>query len=166
MSGSVPSAEDVFKTLNDYAVSYIVVGGIAALMHSSPYPTFDTDVCPETSRENLDRLASALRQMNARIFTDAVPEGLPFSPDASFLAENPILNLITDFGRVDLISMPAGSQGYPDLARDAITVMIDDLPVKVASLPDVIRTKAAVTSRDDPSLPVLREILERSRRRS
>lgn len=161
----VPSPEDVFKVLNDHGVDYIVVGGIAALMHSSPYPTFDTDVCPETSPENLERLAAALRAMDARIFTDAAPAGLPFSPDASFLRENPILNLVTRYGRVDLISEPAGSQGYPDLARDAITVMIDALPVKVASLEDVIRTKAAV-ARDDPSVPVLREILDRSRRRS
>lgn len=160
----LPSPEDVFKTLNDHEVSYIVVGGIAALMHSSPYPTFDTDVCPETSMANLGRLADALRVMDARIFTERAPEGLPFSPDAVLLGENPILNLITRFGRVDLISRPAGSDGYPDLARDAITVMIDDLPVKVASLEDVIRTKAAVVSRDDPSVPVLREILARSRR--
>ena len=68
MTGSVPSPEDVFKTLNDHGVAYIVVGGIAALMHSSPYPTFDTDVCPETSPENLERLAAALRQMDAKIF--------------------------------------------------------------------------------------------------
>lgn len=161
----VPSPEDVFKTLNDHGVDYIVVGGIAALMHSSPYPTFDTDVCPETSPENLERLAAAVRAMDARIFTDAVPAGLPFSPDATFFRENPILNLVTRYGRVDVISEPAGSNGYPDLARDAITVMVDALPVKVASLQDVIRTKAAV-ARDDPSVPVLREILDRSRRES
>ena len=97
--------------------------------------------------------------------SDPVPEGLPFSSDPTFLRENPLLNLITRYGRVDIISMPAGSQGYPDLSRDAVTVMIDELPVKVASLADVIRTKAAVDSRDDPSLPVLRAILDRSRSR-
>lgn len=52
--------------------------------------------------------------------------------------------------------------GYPDLERDAITVMIGALPVKVASLAEVIRTKAAVT-RDDPPVPVLREMLARYR---
>lgn len=164
MTTGLPSPEDVFRTLNDHGVDYVVVGGIAALMHSSPYPTFDTDVCPETSSENLERLAQALDAMDARIFTDPVPEGLPFAPDETFLRENPILNLVTRYGRVDIISKPAGSDGYPDLARDAITVMIDELPVKVASLEDVIRTKAAVTSRDDPAVPVLREILARSRR--
>lgn len=166
MSRLVPSPEDVFKVLNDHEVSYVVVGGIAALMHSSPYPTFDTDICPETSAGNLERLAAALIAMNARIFTDAEPEGLPFAPDAAFLRDNPLLNLITDFGRVDLISVPAGSSGYTDLTRDAITVMLDELAVQVASLEDVIRTKAAVTGRDDPAVPVLREILARSRRRS
>lgn len=160
---ALPSPEEVFRTLNEYGVDYIVVGGIAALMHSSPYPTFDTDVCPETSSENLGRLVEALTAMEARIFTEPVPEGLPFSPNEDFLRENPILNLVTRFGRVDIISKPAGSEGYPDLARDALTVMIEDLAVKVASLEDVIRTKAAVTTREDPSVPVLREILARSR---
>lgn len=163
MTPAVPSPENVFRTLNEHDVRYVVVGGIAALMHSSPYPTFDTDICAETSSSNLEHLADALRAMDARIFTEAEPEGLPFSPNPAFLAENPILNMITRYGRVDLIAKPAGSDGYPDLARDAVTVEIDELRVSVASLADVIRTKAAVTSRDDPSLPVLREILARTR---
>lgn len=164
MNDQLPSPEDVFRVLNEHGVDYIVIGGIAALMHSSPYPTFDTDVCPETSSENLERLSQALRSMDAKIFAEPVPEGLPFSPDLVFLRENPILNLVTRFGRVDVISKPAGSAGYPDLRRDAITVTIDELTVPVASLEDVIRTKSAVTSREDPSVPVLREILARSKR--
>ena len=166
MTRGLPSPEDVFRTLNEHGVDYIVVGGIAALMHSSPYPTFDTDVCPETSNANLGRLSQALEAMDARIFSDPVPEGLPFSSDPAFLRENPILNLITRYGRVDIILTPAGSDGYPDLKRGSVTVMIDDLAVRIASLEDVIRTKSAVTSREDPSIPVLRQILARSKRRS
>ena len=158
---ATPFPEGIFESLSRHGVRYVVVGGIAALMHNSPYPTFDTDVCPASDEANLERLASALKEMEARVFAPDLPEGIPFDPDARFLAENRLLNLVTRFGRLDLIFEPAGSGGYPDLKRDAVTVQIKDLNVAVASLADVIRTKEAVPDRQDPSLAVLRELLSR-----
>ncbi len=154
-----PFPEAIFEVLSRHAVRYIVVGGVAALMHNSPYPTFDTDVCPAADERNLARLAEALKDMDARIFTTDEPSGIPFDPNAVFLRENRLLNLVTDFGRLDVILEPAGSGGYQDLRRDAVSVRIKELDVQVASLADVIRTKEAVPIRQDPSLPVLRDLL-------
>jgi hypothetical protein len=41
--------------------------------------TRDVDVTPSTTRENLHRLAAALHELDARIRTEAVPDGLPFN---------------------------------------------------------------------------------------
>jgi hypothetical protein len=160
-----PFPEGIFASLSRHKVRYIVVGGIAALMHDSPYPTFDTDVCPASDGANLKRLAVSLKEMSARIFTDAEPEGLPFDPDARFLADNRLLNLTTCWGRLDIILEPAGSTGYADLRRDALTVHIGEIAVEVASLADVIRTKEAVPGRQDPSLPILRDLLSQTMKR-
>jgi hypothetical protein len=66
--------------LDRHGVEYLIVGGYAARMHGSTRPTRDVDVTPATTRENLDRLAAALRELDARIRTDAVPEGCLSAP--------------------------------------------------------------------------------------
>lgn len=155
----VPDPQAVFAVLDEHDVEYIVIGGIAALMHDSPYPTFDTDICPATSDGNLTRLAAALRTIRARVFTDDEPGGIAASFDARSLQNVEILNLVTDHGRLDIVLHPAGSSGYPDLRQDAVVVTVGGIEVLVASLADVIRTKEAA-GRADPSLPVLRRLLE------
>jgi hypothetical protein len=74
-------------SLNRYHVRYVIIGAFAAIAQQAPIPaTRDIDVTPEASQENLARLSQALIDLGARIRTEAVPDGLPFSHDASSLA--------------------------------------------------------------------------------
>jgi predicted nucleotidyltransferase len=153
--------EEILRILNKHQVRYVVIGGFAAIIHGSDIPTTDVDITPEESAENLERLSNALREMNARVWTQPVPEGLPFDHDATSLADVQILNLVTDHGRFDITRTPAGTQGYEDLHRDAVTVRIYDLDVPVASLADVVRSKeAAGRPKDLQFLPPLRRLLD------
>jgi hypothetical protein len=45
----------VVGALNRHGVRYLLVGGVGAALHGSPLRTGDTDVCPATDAENLDR---------------------------------------------------------------------------------------------------------------
>jgi hypothetical protein len=91
---------------------------------------------------------------------------VPFGHDARSLAEVPVRNLLTDAGRLDITLVPSGTQGYPDLSRDAVVFEVGDLAVSVASLADVIRSKeAAGREKDRLVLPLLRRLLERERER-
>jgi hypothetical protein len=129
-------------------------------VHGSPFPTEDLDITPEASAANLARLSDALRELKARIRTDAVPEGLPFGHDATSLAAAGVWNLLTRYGPLDISFVPNGTTGYSDLIRDAGTVNVHDIAVPVASLADVIRSKqAANRPKDQRVLPILREIL-------
>ena len=68
---------------------------------------------------------------------------------------------MTTAGRVDLSFHPAGTGGYGDLKQHAVTIEIGDVPVRVASLSDVIRSKeAAGRERDRAALPTLRLLQE------
>jgi hypothetical protein len=78
--------ERLFATLHRHKVVYVLIGGLAAVFHGSPFSTEDADITPDTDGANLIRLAAALRELNARIRTEAVPEGLPFACDAQALA--------------------------------------------------------------------------------
>ena len=157
----------LFEVLDRHKVVYVLIGGLAAVYHGSPFPTEDADITPKNDRPNLIRLAAALREINARIRTEAVPEGLPFACDAEALASAPTWNLTTDVGDVGVAFQPAGTQGYPDLRRDATAAQLYNVTVHIASLSDVIRSKqAANRPKDQRVLPTLREILAtRAKRR-
>ena len=66
----------LLATLHRHKVAFVLIGGLAAVYHGSPFPTEDADITPDTDDVNLDRLASALRELNARIRTESVREGL------------------------------------------------------------------------------------------
>lgn len=150
----------LFEVLDRHGVIYILIGGLAAVYHGSPFPTEDADITPQFDDDNLARLAAALRELNARVRTESVPEGLPFACDAQGLAAARMWNLVTDAGDLDVSFEPSGTTGYPDLRRDATAAQLYDVTVHVASLGDVVRSKqAADRPKDRRVLPVLREIL-------
>ena len=55
----------ILKVLAEHGVRYVLVGGIAATLRGSPSMTYDIDVAPELSSDNLERLAAALRDLGA-----------------------------------------------------------------------------------------------------
>ena len=140
-----------------HKVRYVVIGGLGAVLHGSPIVTQDVDICPARDRENLDRLAAALRELNARLRVAGVPEGIPFPYEGAFLLNVQLLNVITPFGDLDLSYEPAGTTGYDDLVRNAVIYEIAGRKVAVASLDDIIRSKeAANREKDRAALPTLR----------
>ncbi len=158
----------MLTALQEAGVQFVLVGGMAAILHGDVGVTIDLDVVPEREPENLDRLAIALRTLEARIRTEGAPEGLPFDCSGGFfrnLALDSILNLTTPAGDLDLTFRPSGTEGYRDLRRDAIEIeAADGVSILVASLADVIRSKeAAGREKDRTALPRLRRLLDRTR---
>jgi hypothetical protein len=154
----------ILACLHRHGVEFVLIGGVAAVAHGSSLATFDTDITPRRSPDNLDRLASALRELGARIRTSADPVVFPI--DGGFLAAQPtMLNLTTDAGDLDLTFAPAGfPRGFEDLRDGAVEVALVDGPrTAVASLADVITSKAAAArDKDRAALPYLRALLERT----
>ena len=152
----------LLETLQRHHVVYVLIGGLAALFHGSPFPTEDADIAPANDSDNLARLAAALRELNARIRTESDSEGVAFVCDARTLAGAQTWNLVTDAGDLDIAFRPSGTDGYQDLHRDATAEVLYDTTVEIASLADVIRSKqAANRPKDQRVLPTLREILAR-----
>ncbi len=159
-------AEEIFAGFSRNGVAYVVVGGLAAVLHGSPLATFDVDVCPSRDPGNLERLAKALREMDAKIRTADAPDGLPFACDARFLARVSLLNLVTRFGDLDLAFTPSGTKGYAELEPNATRMNVRNLEIPVASLDDVIRSKeAAGRDKDRAVLPVLRRLKDEIEKR-
>lgn len=157
--------EAMLRVLERHRVRYVVIGGIGATLHGSPLPTRDADICPAADGANLDSLAGARREMEARIRTADAPDGLAFSCDAAFLRQMKLLNLTTRFGDLDLSFEPAGTGGYADLCERSIDYDLGDgLVVPVAALEDIISSKeAANREKDRQALPTLRLLLRKRR---
>jgi hypothetical protein len=156
----------ICSILLEEEVEFVVLGGFAAIVRGSSLPTKDIDVIPSRDRSNLDRLGRALTRMNAmiRISDDPVPTKI----DGGFLANMPhMLNLVTDFGEMDLTFSPAGSTGdFKGWKKGATLEVIEDgLTVLVASLDDIIDSKrAANRPKDQMALPYLESLRDEIRR--
>jgi hypothetical protein len=50
----------VFSSLRKHQVNYIIIGGIAAILHGVPRATFDLDILIEATPDNAQRLLDAL----------------------------------------------------------------------------------------------------------
>jgi hypothetical protein len=159
----------LLEVLVRHQVRFVVIGGIAAISQGYPLPTEDVDVTPSRDRENLERLARALRELGARLRTASDPTGVSFPIDANMLRRGESWTLRTRLGDLDVVFVPAGTQGFDDLSRDATLTDLGTsrpVPVLVASLADVIRSKeAANREKDRAQLPALRRTLEIVRER-
>ncbi|MFL5438783.1 MAG: hypothetical protein ACJ79W_06460, partial [Myxococcales bacterium] len=51
----------IVELLSSHKIEFIVVGGLAAIVHGSPRLTQDVDVVYSRSAENLQRIVDALR---------------------------------------------------------------------------------------------------------
>ncbi|HUE85967.1 MAG TPA: hypothetical protein VMO26_07790 [Vicinamibacterales bacterium] len=163
---TVLQPDDLFESLNRHGVRYVLIGGLAAVLHGSPLPTVDADICPANDDDNLARLAAALEDLDARIRTPDTPSGVRFPREAAFLAGVELLNLTTRAGDLDLAFTPAGTSGYADLSTRAVGMSVRQMTIPVASLADVIRSKeAANRPKDRRTLPVLYQLLEEIQRR-
>ena len=150
----------VLAILEAHGVDFVLIGGFAGIYHGSPFPTQDIDITPDSLRDNLNRLSTALTELSARITTADVPEGLPFSHTGESLGAAGIWNLTTDAGELDISLVPSGTQGFDDLSRDAEAATIYGVTIRIASLADIIRSKqAANRPKDQRVLPTLRELL-------
>jgi uncharacterized nucleotidyltransferase DUF6036 len=54
--------QSVFASFQSHDVRYVVIGGIAAVLHGVPRATFDLDILIEATAPNAERLLQALRE--------------------------------------------------------------------------------------------------------
>jgi hypothetical protein len=156
---------EILEVLERHRVLYVVIGGLAAELRGSPYVTRDVDVTPARTRENFVRLAAALHELDAKLRVVDRVEPLEIVLDERSFDEGTTWTFVTKHGYLDVALLPDGTAGYEDLRRGATRERLSDtITISVAALADVIRSKeAAGREKDRVVLPVLRQVLERSR---
>lgn len=129
------------ETLVEHGVRFVIIGGVAAQLLGAPVATFDIDICYARDRENLDVLAEALRELDAR--RRGAPDNVPFRLDARTLEAGDHFTFATEAGPLDILGTPAGAEGYDALASASRRVRVREIEVLIASLEDLMRMKKA-----------------------
>ena len=151
--------ERLIGTLARHRVKFVLIGALAARLHGFPRLTADADITPASDKENLGRLAAALNDLDAKVYTESVPEGLPFDRSATMLARAAMWNLVTNAGRLDIAFTPSGTKGYKDLADGAERFEAFGVHFLAASLDDIIRSKeAAGRAKDEEDVLILKAL--------
>lgn len=142
-------ADEILKRLTARGVDFVVIGGIAAVLHGSAHATYDLDICYATDAGNLAALGEILVALGARL--KGTDEPVPFVPDASTLRKVELLTMATPEGELDVLSRPRGSPGYEALRRKADRFDLGGFSVLVASIDDLIAMKQAAGRQKDLS---------------
>jgi predicted nucleotidyltransferase len=129
------------RRLNENDVRYVLIGGLAMMLHGSAHITEDIDIGYARSAANFAALAGALRSMNARLRN--VPRDLPFVLDARTFVNTQNLTLETDLAPFDLLGYIPGVDDFDQLFERAILTQLDGIAVRIASLDDIIAMKRA-----------------------
>ncbi|MDD4891144.1 MAG: nucleotidyltransferase [Phycisphaerae bacterium] len=154
----------ILRRLRENNVEFVVIGGIAAVLHGSSLVTEDLDVACPLSEANAQRLHTALDDLHP--VHRMTPTGKPLTESPAELAKFQNLYLRTDLGQVDFLGEVAGIGGYEEVRENAIVVDIAGVSCRVLSLPALIRAKEAMgRERDWRAVVQLQAILDRVRQK-
>jgi hypothetical protein len=159
--------EQLQRTLHEHGVDYVIVGGLAAAAQGAGRVTFDIDVVPDWSTENLGRLADALQALNAKLRVPDSPDPVDFPLEARSLRGFDVSTWRTDSGDLDvIIGTPTAVRGrfagFDELIERAHSLEAYGLRILVADLKDIIESKEALAREPDlVALPELRRLQAR-----
>lgn len=131
-----PDVPQLLRALSEADCIYVMVGGMAAVLHGSPIVTTDCDLAIAFSSENRSKLVQALAPYHPR----------PLRPAPNWEWDEkcimtPWTLLMTDLGRVDLLIRLHGIDSFSGLFDRSTSAKIYGVPVRFASLIDLIDMK-------------------------
>ena len=129
------------------------------MLNGAPLNTFDVDIVCARDESNVNRLMSALEEMEAvyRMQPDR-----KLKPSADRLRTTGHKLLLTKFGPLDVLGTIGNSRSYDDLLPNSMEVAIDsEWVVQVLNLATLIKVKEEVGAPKDLAvIPILRRTLE------
>jgi hypothetical protein len=124
--------QDVFKFFQQHEVKYVVIGGVASVLHGVPRATFDLDILIEATTENVRRLLTAL-------------ENAGFGTATLTNVQDVLANEITVFNdrvRIDVQTCTPGVS-FQDVWKKRKTITYSGQQLFIMSKEDLIRSKRA-----------------------
>jgi hypothetical protein len=140
-------AVQVCEALNRTGANYLVIGGIACILHGYVRATSDVDVLIERTLPNSARVLEALA---------SVGYGFAREWAAEEILKRPI-TVIGDDPAVDVFTV-AWKVKYEQAVKRSSVVEVDGVPIPLIAIDDLIETKRTGRLQDAADIEVLEEI--------
>lgn len=136
-----PRFREAIRYLHEAQIRLVVVGGLALGLHGGAQVTEDVDFSFAPEEENLLRLSKPMNRLHPRPL--GWPPANPFVVSPAQLRSVRFLNLKTDLGEINLLSLPAGVDSFEGLWERAVEMDLGGFVARVASIDDLIAMKRA-----------------------
>ena len=151
---------EILASLERHEVEYVVVGGLAAVLHGAPVLTLDIDALVRVSEANATRLLAVFAEIEARYRAHTAV----IRPELADIMSGRHLLLATRLGKLDVL----GAMGRPlhrfdDVRGEIVRLDVDGISVPVLGLEELIRQKRSLGR--DKDLVALRMLEEVARQR-
>ena len=144
-------------------VEFVVVGGVCAVLNGAPISTFDLDIVPDRSPDNVPRLMRSLERLEAK-YRDIA--GRSLAPDAELVRGAGHNLFLTRSGPLDVLGEIGRGRDFTALhVRSHFVDIGDGVAIRVLDLDALIEVKREVLrEKDRATLPILERTLEQRRR--
>ena len=155
----------ILEVLAEHKVEFIIVGGVAGVLHGAIMFTLDLDIVHNRSPDNIERTLAALTELDA--FYREQP-ARKLRPKAPWLESPGHHFLATRLGPLDLLGTIDANLSYADLLPDSEEIAATLFTrVRVLNLSKLIEFKTtAGRDKDKAALPVLKQTLAEKARLS
>jgi len=155
----MPSFQEILRVLNQHEVEFIVVGGVAAVIHGAPTTTFDLDALIRVSETNASKLSAALGELQARYREHSAD----IKPQKSDLLAGGHMLLMTRAGPLDVLGFIGDGLRYEDLISSSTEFRTRSGRLQVIDLVDLIAEKRRMgRPKDLAMLELLEAVLKQS----
>lgn len=152
---------DLLTALVAAEIEFIVVGGMAAVLHGAPITTHDLDIVHRREPANVRKLLELLGSLNAGQRGD--PRRLP--PTESALLGDGQLTLGTALGPLDVLCELVHGEGYDELIDRTVTFTDGATKFRVLELEALIEIKRRTDrAKDRLMLPTLLATLSETKK--
>ena len=143
---------DLFRCVHAHGVQYLVAGGLAMNLHGVPRMTMDVDLVLALDDENLDAFLRCARELGLQPQAPVPLESLRDPEQRRSCIEDKHLIGFALAGApgtptVDILLRHA--LDLPAALRRAIIQTVDDVPIRIASVEDLIISKHNTGRRQD-----------------
>jgi predicted nucleotidyltransferase len=133
--------DQLLPALARAGVEFVLVGGVAGIIHGAARLTYDVDIVYARAPANLERLVSALAAFSPYL-RDA-PPGLPFRWEVRTLRHGLNFTLTSGAGDIDLLGEIVGGGTYEQLVPHSLDVTAFGVSFRCVTLPKLIELKRA-----------------------
>lgn len=148
----------LIKGLSKAGIEYIIVGGLAAVAQGAPVTTFDLDIVHRQTEENILKLLTFLKSIDARLRR---PDDKIIEPTPEDLKAKGHILLKTKYGPLDVLAFIEKAQGFEELIANSTEIDFQGYKVNVLNLETILELKRdSKDPRDRQRLPIYEETLK------